>query len=82
MNRTHYAQISLHRYVDTPFGRVFWNPDKLGQAALVGGVVGMAALFGGATLGVQLGGGLLTSFLSLGASVLGTAVSVLATLKA
>ena len=75
------AQIHLYKSFTTPFGRLYWDPSRLGLAVLASALGGAVGLVGGAALSLQLGGGLLSALMSLLGSALGALTMFLANLR-
>jgi hypothetical protein len=76
------AQIHLYKSANTPLGRLYWDPKRLGLACLAAALGGTVGLVGGAALSLQLGGGLIAALMSLLGSALGALTMFLANLKA
>lgn len=76
------AEIVVFRAVDTPLGRLYWNPNKAWVASFSGFVGAGVGLFAGAYLGLSLGEGLGPALLSLATSAVTAAVFALNALRA
>lgn len=74
------AQIHLYKPVNTPFGRYYWDPSRLGLACLAGLLGGAVGMIGGAALSLQFGGGMTAALLSILGSALGSITMFVANL--
>lgn len=76
------AEIVLFQSIDTRFGRLYWNPGKLGLASLAGVAGGTVGLFCGALMGLESTAPLMSSLITVASSALLAALSFFSTLKA